>query len=45
MMVPEGAGEGIDFNAAGFASILLGLVAPAVVLGVGVGDVGGFKSS
>ena len=43
MTVPEGAGEGIGFNAAGLASILLGLVAP--VLGVGAGDVGGFKSS
>lgn len=37
--------EGGDSNAAGMGSTLFARTAPAEVLGVGVGDVGGFKSS
>lgn len=36
--------DGVDFGADGMASTTLALVAPLLVLGIGVGKVGGFKS-
>ena len=45
MMTPAGSGKGVDFDTSGLAFTYIGLVALPVVLGVDIGDVGGFESS
>lgn len=44
MTVLEGT-EGMDFGSAGIPSTAIATAVPELVLGVGVGEVGGFRSS